>query len=48
MTPIVQLALNVASAIFLLVVGSLAICFVIGLIGDFIDGLMNIIKPKKK
>lgn len=47
MTPIVQLALNVAAALFLLAVGLPAVCFVVGLICDFIKDLVNIIKPKK-
>ena len=48
MTPIVQLALNVAAAIFLLVIGFVA-AFILGnWLLDIIDAIVKLTTPRKK
>ena len=48
MTPIVQLALEVAAAIFLLVVGFVAAIIVGGWLLDLIDAIWKLTTPRKK
>ena len=48
MTPIVQLALNVAAAIFLLVIGFVAAVILGGWLLDLIDAIVKLTTPRKK
>lgn len=48
MTPIVQLALNVAAAIFLLVIGFVAAVILCGWLLDLADAIVKLTTPRKK
>ena len=48
MTPIVQLALNVAAAIFLLVIGFVAALILGNLLLVLIDAIVQLTTPRKK
>ena len=48
MTPIVQLALNVAAAIFLLVIGFVAALILGNLLLVLIDAIWKLTPPRKK
>lgn len=48
MTPIVQLALNVAAALFLLTVGFFAVVIVSGWLLDIFDAIWKLTTPRKK
>ena len=48
MTPIVQLALNVAAAIFLLAVGFVAAVILGGWLLDIFDAIWKLATPRKK
>ena len=48
MTPLVQLALEVAAAIFLLIVGFVAAIIVGGWLLDLIDAICKLATPRKK
>lgn len=48
MTPIVQLALNVAAALFLLTVGFFAAAIIGGWLLDIFDAIWKLTTPRKK
>ncbi len=48
MTPIVQLALNVAAAIFLLVIGFVAVVIISDWLLDIFDAIWKLTTPRKK
>ena len=48
MTPIVQLALNVAAAIFLLVIGFVAALILGNWLLELIDAIVKLTTPRKK